>query len=501
VGATMPTTATAASVLRSYCEAFERQATDELSALFADDAVFDLPLHDGRIVGKTAILEEIRIALRGLKNIKIILEHIVGSDAEVFAEGIFYAEPVGIHPQIDGTPARLDFRFVVIVAVSGGKVKRWSEYFDTKPLKPRERTHLYPISRRSAYWQGTVVAGVSEFMVYNHTYMPLVYHHSPAEEYAALTERVTLWDVGAERQTELRGPDALQFAQYLTTRDLSTLKVGDCKYTLVCDPDGQIICDPVLLHPRSDVIWLSHGDADLTLWATGVAMKSGFRVDVREPDVSPLQIQGPKSLSMLRELVASPLDALGFYKCLVTQVAGIDAVVSRTGWSGGLGYEIFPLSSDRAMDLWNCLVEAGRGFGLMVTGPNVFRAVEKGVTDTAYYSNSNMNPYEAGHGRLVHLEKGDFIGRLALRKIAAEGAKRKTVGLLIDGDLPQLEWYWPLSDVRGKLGEVRWAVHSFELRRNIGIAIADAALEIGETVHIRHQAGISQATVTSVPFV
>jgi aminomethyltransferase len=204
---------------------------------------------------------------------------------------------------------------------------------------------------------------------------------------------------------------------------------------------------------------------------------------------------------MLRNLVESCLDNLGFYKCVVTKVAGIDAVVSRTGWSGGLGFEIFPLSSKDAMPLWDALIEAGRPYGLMVTGPVVSRAVEKGVTDTAYYSNSDMNPYEAGHGRLVDLEKGEFIGRQALRKVAAEGAKRKTVGLFIEGELPNLEWYWPLRDQRGNPGQVRWAVHSFELDRNIGIAIGDSSLELGDVVQISHQAGTTQATVTKVPFV
>jgi aminomethyltransferase len=179
----------------------------------------------------------------------------------------------------------------------------------------------------------------------------------------------------------------------------------------------------------------------------------------------------------------------------------MDAVISRTGWSGGLGFEIFPLSSECAMPLWNALMQAGGAHGLMVTGPNVFRAVEKGITDTAYYSNSGMNPYEAGHGRLVDLDKGEFIGRQALRKVAAEGAKRKTVGLLIDGELPNLEWYWPLKDKHGNAGEVRWAVYSFELHRNIGIAVADASLELGDVVQISHPAGTTQATVSEVPFV
>ena len=491
----------AGDLLRTYCDAFRRRAGDEIADLFAEDAVLDLPLLDGRVVGKEAIVAEIKTAIRGLKNIRVILENTIETDTEAFAEGVFCADHVGIHPLVDGTPIRLDFRFVAAVTTNRGKITRWGEYFDTKPLKPCERTHLYPISRRSAYWEGTVRAGVSEFMVYNHTYVPLVYHHSPAEEYAALMERVTLWDVGGERQTQIRGPDAARFAQLLTTRDLSMLKVGDCKYTLVCDPQGKILCDPVLLCPSEGVIWLSHGDVDLTLWATGVAINSGLQVEVSEPDVEPVQVQGLKSLDMLRGLVEAPLDGLGFYKCVVTKVAGVDAVVSRTGWSGGLGFEIFPLSSEHAMPLWNALIEAGRPYGLMVTGPNVFRAVEKGITDTAYYSNSGMNPYEAGHARLVDLGKGEFVGREALLKVAAEGAKRKTVGLLIEGELPNLEWYWPLTDKNGNPGEVRWAVHSFELDRNIGIAIADASLELGDVVQISHQAGTTKATVTEVPFV
>jgi len=187
---------TAGQALRAYCDAFERRADDEFAQLFAEDAVFDLPLHDGRITGRDGIVAEVKTALRGLKNIKVVLGHVVENDSSALAEGIFYAEHIGIPPHVDGTPMRLDFKFVASVVVKDGRITRWSEYFDTKPLKPRERTHLYPISRRSPYWDGTVEAGVSEFMVYNHTYFPLVFHHSPAEEYVALTERVTLWDVG-----------------------------------------------------------------------------------------------------------------------------------------------------------------------------------------------------------------------------------------------------------------------------------------------------------------
>ncbi len=487
-------------ILSAFCNAFVQKNSSAMTAMFAENADYDLPLHDRRITGRDNIVSEIRTSVLGLENMRISLDNVLSSEKDVIAEGTFYGENVAIPPTIDGRPSRLDFRFVIVLEIEAGEITRYSEYLDTRPLRPLERTRLYPITRRSPYWEGTVKAGVAEFMIYNHMFFPLVYKHSPAEEYVALTERVTLWDVGCERQTEIKGPDALKFADYITTRDLSKTKTGSCKYTLCCDPEGQIICDPVLVRPFDDTIWLSHGDADLSLWARGIALGGNFNVTVREPDVAPVQVQGPLSLKVMEKLVEKPIDTLGFYKCMPNRVAGIDAIVSRTGWSGGLGYEVFPLSSERAMDLWNAILEAGEEYGIMVIGPNVHRAIEKGVTDTAYYSNSGMNPYEAGHARLVDLEKGDFIGREALREVAEKGAARKTVGLFIDGTLPLLEWYWPINAGDEKVGEVRWAVHSFALDRSIGIAVVDAAVEIGSTVRVTHPGGTVDATVTTVPF-
>ena len=472
-----------------------------MGALFAENAVYELPLHDHAVVGRDAILSDLKTTFMGLKNIRISLDAVICDADGLSAEGTFYAENIAIPAAVDGRPSRLDFRFALILDIVNNQITRYSEYFDTRPLRPQERTRLYPITRRSPYWEGTVAQGVADFMIYNHVYFPLIYKHSPAEEYVALTERVTLWDVGCERQTELRGPDALKLAQYLTTRDLSKLKTGDCKYTICCDPDGQILCDPVLLKPFDDVIWLSHGDVDLTLWARGIALAGGFDVQVCEPDVAPLQVQGPQSLALLQKLVEVPLDNLGFYKCMRNVVAGVDAIVSRTGWSGGLGFEIFPLSSAKAMHRWNSILVAGKEFDIKVIGPNLNRALEKGVTDTAYYTNSGQNPYEAGHGRLVNLDKGDFVGREALQKIAADGPARKTVGLFVDGDLPLLEWYWP-TEVNGtKVGEVRWAAHSFALDRSVAMAVVDQSVELGSSVTVEHSLGRVKATVTTIPFV
>jgi glycine cleavage system aminomethyltransferase T len=369
------------------------------------------------------------------------------------------------------------------------------------PAQPAaRRAPLHPNVRRSPYFAATERAGCTEYMTYNHMYMPIAYGRDPEVDYRALTKAVTLWDVGAERQTELRGPDALRLADYLCTRDLRGLAVGRCRYTLVCDEQGAIMTEPIVLRPWPDVVWISHGDVDLTLWASAVAMHAGFDVRVREPDVAPVQVQGPRSRDLLAP-VTDAVDGLESFSCRVTRVAGVDAVVSRTGWSRELGYEIYPLSSDRALEVWAALVAAGEPHGLVITGPNLSRAVEQGITDTHYAVNSGMNPFEAGAGRFVDLDAGDFVGRASLLD-ARGGVRRHTLGLLVeDGRLPRMETFWPVRDDRGDAGVVRWAAHSYALERDAAIALVDARVRVGQSVTIDHEDGSSAATTAALPLV
>lgn len=355
--------------------------------------------------------------------------------------------------------------------------------------------------RRSPYFARTEAAGAVAYIPYNHMYMPMAYGRPPVEDYRALVDRVTLWDVGAERQTELRGPRALEFADYLCTRDLSELQVDQCRYSLVCDPEGRIMCDPVVLRVAKDVVWLSHGDVDLTLWARGIAMTGWTGVNVLEPEVSPLQVQGPRSLEVMQVLTTADLTDLEFYHCLTTQVAGVDAVVSRTGWSGGLGFEIYPFSDERALKVWDAVMEAGKPHGILITGPNISRAVERGITDTSYYANSGMNPFESGQARLVDLHARPFVGQESLLAISRQGAVRKTVGLVASGELPFLEEYWTVRRNSNEVGEVRWATWSFGLDRPIAIALVTNEVEIGQSLTIRHAGGDVSADVVSIPFV
>jgi len=366
-----------------------------------------------------------------------------------------------------------------------------------------DRQALHYTTRRSPYFERTLAAGAREFIVYNHMYMPMDYGRDPREEYAAITERVTLWDVGAERQAELRGPDALALADYLSPRRLSDLEVGACRFTPVCDERGEIIADCIVLRPWPDVVWFSHSDADLDLWAFGLARARGADVEVSQPDVAPMQVQGPRAADVLAGLVELDLPSLERFRCASTTVAGVSAVVSNTGWSREPGYEVYPLAGERAVDVWDAIVEAGRAHGLLVTGPNLNRAVEQGITDTQYRMNSGMNPLEAGLGSLLDLDGDPFVGREALRRVRAEGPRRKTVGLVVAGDpFGPFEDFWPLRDAGGRdVGHVRWAVWSYALGSNIAIAILESSTPDDAPLVVAAPDGDRRATAHPIPFV
>jgi glycine cleavage system aminomethyltransferase T len=362
---------------------------------------------------------------------------------------------------------------------------------------------LHYTVRRSPYFTRTIAEGAIELMVYNHMYMPLDYGRDPREDYDALVERVTLWDVGAERQAEIRGPDAVRFADYLAPRNLLDLAVGGCRFSPVCDDQGEIMADCVILRPEEDVVWFSHGDVDYELWAHGLAAAGGYDVTVREAEVSPMQVQGPRALDVLQALCDDDLTAMARFTCMRTRIAEVDAVVSATGWSREAGFEVYPLGDARAVEIWDAIVEAGAPHGLLVTGPNVVRAVEQGITDTQYRANSGMNPLEAGMGGMLDLDAGEFVGRDALLRVRAEGPRRTTIGLVADGDpVPWLEDFWPvLGEDGSQVGVARWAVWSYALERSIAIALVNVDSAQGNRFVLRAPDGDRPAVPHPIPFV
>jgi len=438
---------TPTAAFEAYCAAWVRGDSDTMADLFTDDGVFEASTLERPARGRDELLQQLRWISQGQKGIETETLTAIDVGETGYIEGTYKAEMLGTGGRIDGSPHRLDFRFVAVVEMEGKKISRLAEIYDAKPLYPEERQRVWTINRRTPYWNKTVEAGCMEWAVYNNMYFPMIYSRTPHEDYRALLEGVTLWDVGLERQTQLKGPDAFAFLDYLCCRDMSTMAVGDCRYGLVCDEHGKLMSDPVVLRPWEDTIWLSHGSTDLTLWARGIVMGSNWDVEVTEPDVAPVQIQGPLSLKTLAKLCDLQLADMKNYTCAVTRVAGQEAVVSRTGWSGGYGFEVYPLSSGGAEELWDAILDAGHEFRIQVTGPIVHRAIERGVTDMGYYMNSDMNAFEDLGGKFVNLDTNvDFIGRDALQKVHDEGVKRHSVGLLIKDDVPRMEWFWELND-------------------------------------------------------
>ena len=234
----------------------------------------------------------------------------------------------------------------------------------------RERAPLSYSIRRSPYFERTLAAGAIDFMVYNHTYMPIDYGRDPLVEYRGDHEGVTLWDVGAERQAQLRGPDALRFADYLSPRNLLDLAVGRCRFTPVCDPRGQVMADCIVLRPFDDTVWYSHSDADISLWAYGLALARGARRRGRGGRRRARAAAGAaRAAPSSRRSTPATSSALQRFDCAAVDVAGVPCVVSNTGWSKEAGYELYPLGSERCLELWDALVAPASRTACSSPGP------------------------------------------------------------------------------------------------------------------------------------
>jgi glycine cleavage system T protein len=357
--------------------------------------------------------------------------------------------------------------------------------------------------RRSPYYEAEQRYGPKGYTVYNHTLFPIRYDDLEAE-YWHLLEHVTLWDVAVERQVEITGPDAFRFTNMLTPRDLSSCAVGQGKYVLITAPDGGIVNDPVLMRLGENHFWLALADSDVLLYAMGLAANTGMRVELREPDVSPLQVQGPRSKDLVRDLLGDRVLELRYYHFMETDLDGIPLIVTRTGWTGEVGYEMYLRDGSRGTDLWERIMEAGRPYDIRPTGPSDIRRVEAGILNYGADMSLENNPYEVGLGRLVDLDsEGDFMGKDALRRISERGVERRLVGVEIAADpLPFNDERWPVVSGGEAIGKVTSALYSPRLERNIGYAMVPTALAgMGTELSVRTSLGEATATVVPMPFV
>jgi glycine cleavage system aminomethyltransferase T len=370
---------------------------------------------------------------------------------------------------------------------------------------------LYSRIRKSPFFYGSRQHGVKMYSVYNRMYHPRHYG-DPVEEYWTLLNGVTLWDVGVERQVEITGPDAFTFTNMLVPRDLKKCEIEQCKYVFVTAPDGGIINDPVLLRLEENHFWLSLADSDVLLWALGVAHNAGVEVQIREADVGPVQVQGPRSKDVMVDLFGESILDVPYYFLAQRKLDGMDLVVSRTGYTSELGYEIYVKNASRdGVKLWNAVVEAGKPHDLQVIGPCHIRRIEGGILAYGVDMTIDTNPYEVdiGYSWMVDLDQdADFVGKDALRRIKEQGISRKLVGVEIEGD--SLGSYndgsmidvWPTHQHGKRVGDVTSACWSPRLEKNIGYAMLPIHLtELGTELEVDTQKGRRGARVVERPFI
>ena len=357
--------------------------------------------------------------------------------------------------------------------------------------------------RKSPYFDATVKWGASGFSVYNHMYIPRDFG-DPEQNFWNLINDAILCDVAVERQVEITGPDAAQFMQMLTPRDLSQMVVGQCKYILITNAEGGIINDPVLLRLEQNRFWISLADSDVLLWAQGVAVHAGLDVTIFEPDVSPLQLQGPRSLQIMTALFGEEIESLKYYWLRQYTLDGIPVVVSRTGWSSELGYELYLQDGSRGTELWEKIMAAGQPFGLQPGHTSSIRRIEGAMLSYHADMDIRTNPFELGLDRLVALDAPhEFIGKSALQKIKQSGVTRKQVGLVIDGEpfTGPNTTFWPVETDGQAVGKVTSAVYSPRLQKNIALAmVGTGSADIGTELSVMTATGARRAAVVEKPF-
>jgi len=357
--------------------------------------------------------------------------------------------------------------------------------------------------RKSPYFDATVRWGAQGFSVYNHMYIPRDFG-DPEQNFWNLVDQAILCDVAVERQVEITGPDAAKFTQMLTCRDLSKMAVGQCKYILITNADGGILNDPILLRLAENHFWISLADSDILLWAQGVAVHSGLNVQIKEPDVSPLQLQGPNSGLIMQELFGDSITDLKYYWLRELELEGIPLVVSRTGWSSELGYELYLRDGSKGDQLWELIMAAGASHGLKPGHTSSIRRIEGGMLSYHADADIDTNPFELGFDRLVNLDMdAEFIGKAALRKIKQEGPMRKQVGLVLDCAplTGPNTTFWAIQQDGATIGKVTSAVYSPRLKQNIALAmVATNAAIMGAEVEVLTNTGAVKATMVERPF-
>lgn len=359
-----------------------------------------------------------------------------------------------------------------------------------------------PRVRASAFYEATIADGVTSFTTYNRMLMPTGFG-DPAAEYDRLLNGVAMWDVAAERQVQLQGPDAATLAQILCPRDLTKCVRGQGKYVAICDHNGTLLNDPILLKLADDKYWLSIADSNILFWSRAIAEERGLKVEVTEPDVSPLAIQGPNAEEVVASLFGDWVRNLKYFWFGETELEGIPVAVARSGWSKQGGFEIYLMDDSKGTALWNLVKEAGQPWNIGPGNPNNAERVESGLLSWGTDTDELTNPYEVRMGRYVDLDvPEDTIGLKALRRIKEEGPTRHQLGIIMDDDhAPDMliRWCTLLKDGTD-IGHLTNLVRSPRLGKIIGLALVSTQYGPGDKVSVNIGNRVYTGELAKLPF-
>ncbi len=357
--------------------------------------------------------------------------------------------------------------------------------------------------RKSPFFESTMKWGCKGFTVYNKMYMP-TYYKSFVDDYWSLVKDVTLWDVAGERQVEIKGNDAEKFVEYITPRDISECKVGQCMYVLLTEKDGGIVNDPVLLKLAQNHYWLSIADSDVLLWCKGIASSKHFEIELNEPDVSPLSLQGPQAPNVMENIVGSWARELKFFHFKNYHIQDIPVVIARSGWSGEKGYEIYLCDGKLGNELWEIIMKAGEEFNIAPASPSQISRIECGMLSYGSDMSIKENPYDVSLGRLVNLnKKADFLSRTALMEIKQQGNTRELVGIEILGEIfsDYTPDHLPIYIDEKIVGKTTSCVFSPQLNKTIGLALLNIKRNLKpKTITVNINNKVAEAKICKLPF-
>ena len=336
-------------------------------------------------------------------------------------------------------------------------------------LSVSRRTRSTPFTRR------VDANGVSAYTVYNHMLLPTVFESIEAD-YHHLKKHVQVWDVSCERQVEIKGPDAAELVQLVTPRNLAKMQDDQCYYIPMVNEHGGMINDPVAVKIADDRFWISLADSDMKYWLSGLAIGKGLNVDVFEPDVSPLGVQGPKSDDLMADIVGDSIRNLGFFRHRQYNIGGKDYLVARSGWSKQGGFEIYLDGSENGEKVWDILFDAGEKYNVRAGCPNGIERIESGLLSHGNDMTEENSPFECGLGKFCHTSAMKVcIGGDKLLEEKKTGPKQIIRGITLEGDrVPSCTTPWPLvSDKGQQVGQINSATWSPDYNANLAVGMVD----------------------------